>query len=129
MTATNNQIVMDFSQITTMTEQDIIANFGRVSANIDELFNRVVNIIMPVVDRVTAAEEKQVKAQEDMNASIKAMTGLEERLRVSVNPIITQWDDVKTKVSQYELELGRNAEAHRRFQTLIEETKTSVQRC
>ena len=52
---------MDLSQMTFMSEQYMIRNFGRVGANIDELFNRIVVTIMPVIDRLTAAEAEQNK--------------------------------------------------------------------
>ena len=117
---------MDFSQITSMSEADVIKNFGRVGANIDELFRRVVVTIMPVVDRMTAAEAQQAEQARGIEASVKSMTVLEERLSASVNPIIQQWDDVKNKVQQYELELGKNTEAHGMFKHLIDELDVSM---
>ena len=54
-----------------------------------------------------------------MTKSLDQMVGLEERLRKSANPIIEQWDEVKNKVAHYELELGRNVEAHVIFDGLF----------
>ena len=124
--ASHGQDPMDFSKITSMSEADVIKNFGRVGPNIDELFKRVVETIMPAIDRVAAAESQQSAQAESISASMKTMIGLEERLSKSVNPIIQQWDEVKGKVAQYELELGRNTDAHSKFSLLIEELDVSV---
>lgn len=85
MAAGHGQLVMDFSQIQTMTEADIIANFGRMGANVDELFRRVAETIMPVIDRLAKTEAEQEEQKKQFEASVKTMTGLEERLGKSVN--------------------------------------------
>ena len=109
-----------------MSEADIIANFGRVGANIDELFRRVVDTVMPVIERANTAEARQQQSQTAIDESVKTMTALEEQIQKYVKPIIQQWDSVKSSIAQYELDLGRNREAHTKFENNFAEMDRTI---
>ena len=62
--AGHGQLMMDFSEIKTMGETDIIQNFGRMGSNIDELFKRVAETIMPVIERLSNTGKLQEAQRE-----------------------------------------------------------------
>ena len=118
------QALIDWTSVTRMNESDVIKNFQVVQININQLIRQLNETIVPVIEKVNRTEAAQNTSFDEM---ISKLDDMEKKVANSVNPIISEWDKVRSQVQQYELEAGRNKDAHAIFEQNYVELQASIQ--
>ena len=112
MAGTGSQFRVDISQISEMSNGDIIKHFGLMQDQVTAVQKQLADTIVPVVDRVN---KNEVTQKDEFKQAMENLAGLEARLQKSVNPIIQGWDNLKDNVETYRIELRQNRAQHLDF--------------